>query len=123
MREQDGKRVSSLRHPTTNSRDEWKAYWIAQGQPWRTEPEIDAERKKYLTERRNINPNIEEGIYSFKNIKLSRADVEWLLAVHESGRGPVNWDDERQWEREGIDLRGANLQGMHLENINLARAH
>ena len=41
----------------------WKAYWKALGQPWRTEPEIDTERKKYLAERRNITPDIKKGIY------------------------------------------------------------
>lgn len=52
-------------------------------QPWRTEPEIDAERQTYLAERRSIMPDIKQGIYQLKYIKLNRADVEWLLGTHE----------------------------------------
>ncbi len=54
-------------------------------QLWRTEPEIDTERQRYLAERRAIAPDIEQGIYPFRGIKLSRADVEWLLATHAHG--------------------------------------
>src|SRR6266480_7180051 len=111
MSEQDGRQASTLQRPTTSDPEAWKAYWKAQGQPWRTEPEIDAERQKYLAERRSIIPNIEQGIYPFKNIKLTRADVDWLLATHENGQGPIDWSDESQRKREGLDLRGANLQG------------
>jgi len=80
--------------PTTNDSEAWKAYWEAQGWPWRTEPEIDAQRQKYLAERRTIMPDFEKGIYPFKDIKLNRADVEWLLATHENGLGPVDWNDK-----------------------------
>lgn len=65
-----------LKRPTTDDPEAWKAYWEAQGQPWRTEPEIDVERQKYLNERRAIIPDIKKGIYPFKNIKLTRADME-----------------------------------------------
>src|SRR5205814_359489 len=105
MSEQDGRQASTLQRPTTNDdKKAWKAYWEQQRQPWRTEPEIDAERQKYLEERRRIEPDIKQGIYPFKDIepKLSRADVEWLLARHENGRGPIDWSDEKQREREGF---------------------
>jgi len=59
--------------------------------------------------------------YPFKNIKLSRADVEWLLATHENGLGPVDCSDETQRQRVGIDLRGADLRRVHLQNLPLAR--
>ncbi len=114
MSEQDFARSSAQQLPFTNDRDEWKAYWKAQGQPWRTEPEIDTERRKYLVERRAITPNIKQGIYPFKDIKLNRADVEWLLATHENGQGPVDWSYESQRKREGLDLRGANLNDTNL---------
>ena len=109
------------KRPTTTDQDEWKAYWKTQGQSWRTEPEIDAERQKYLAERRSINPNIEQGIYPFKDVKLSRADVEWLLATHENGRGPVDWSDPKQRTRKGLDLRGADLCRVNLSRLPLAR--
>ena len=52
---------------------------------------------------------------------LRRGDVEWLLATHEGGRGPVNWDDETQRTRVGLDLRGADLRGADLRWLPLAR--
>ncbi len=121
MSEQDNGQLSTLQRPTTDDPKAWKDYWKAQGWPWRTEPEIDIERQKYLAERRAIVPDIEQGIYPFKDIKLSRADVEWLLATHEDGRGPVDWSDESQRERLGLDLRGADLRSVDLNHMPLSR--
>lgn len=110
--------------------EEWKAYWAAQGMAWRTEPEIEEQRRAYLAERRAVKPAIERGIYPFRDengsIRLTRADVEWLLATHESGgmRGPVDWDVEKDKEasrrRLGVDLRGADLCGIDLSGLPLA---
>src|SRR5437588_12464952 len=99
MSEQDGAQATSLQRPIRDDPEAWKAYWKVQGQSWRTEPEIDAERQKYLAERRAIVPDIRQGIYSFRDIKLNRADIEWLLATHEDGRGPIDWDDKSQRRR------------------------
>jgi len=52
----------------------------AQSQLWCTEPEIDIKRQQELERCRAIVPDIEKGIYPFKGMQLSRADVEWLLA-------------------------------------------
>ncbi len=101
----------------------WNHYWAQEhNQPWRTKPEIDEERQRYLTERRSIQPDIEKGIYPFKDIKLGRADVEWLLVTHESSgmRGPVDWGDLQQRSRAGLDLRGAELSGADLRLLPLA---
>ena len=117
MNEQDGTQSSSLQHPTSNKPEVWKAYWKKQGQSWRTEPEIDVERQKYLAARRGVTPDIGQGIYPFSDIKLSRVDIEWLLETHENGRGPVDWSDEHQREREGLDLRGADLGDLPLAGI------
>jgi uncharacterized protein YjbI with pentapeptide repeats len=100
----------------------WAAYWTTQGMPWRTEPEIAEARQRYLAERRAVTPDIARGVYPFRDehggIPLDRADVEWLLATHESGglRGPVAWSDASQWLREGLDLRGADLRGVDLRS-------
>src|SRR5947207_982956 len=91
--QQNGKQARAAQSLANDDKEAWRAYWAKQGQPWRTEPEIDAERQKYLDERRTVPPDINKGIYPFKDIKLNRADVEWLLATHESGRGPVKSDD------------------------------
>jgi uncharacterized protein YjbI with pentapeptide repeats len=114
--------LDTLQRPNTDDQKAWKAYWETQGQPWRTEPEIDVERQKQLAERRAILPDIEKGIYPFKDIepKLSRADVEWLLVTHENGRGPVDWKDKSQRNRLGLDLRGADLQHIDLHHLPLA---
>jgi uncharacterized protein YjbI with pentapeptide repeats len=107
--------------PANDDREGWKKFWEAQGQSWRTEPDIDGERQKYLDERRRIS--IISDSIPFKDIELSRADVEWLLATHENigGHGPINWSDESQRERAGLDLRGANLCKINLIGLPLAK--
>jgi len=119
MSEQDGKQTNTLQRPTNKDNEAWRKYWIAQGQPWRTEPEIGIEQKKYLAEQLGITPDVEQGIYAFMDVKLSRADVEWLLATRENGLGPVNWIDGGLKERKGLDLRGADLQGVDLSRLPL----
>jgi hypothetical protein len=123
MSEKDDTQASTLQCPPNDDQEAWKAYWKTQGQLWRTEPEIDVERQAFLTQRRTIEPDIKKGIYPFQGIKLSRADMEWLLATHESSgmRGPVDWKDESQRERKGLDLRGANLSQENLFGLPLAR--
>jgi Pentapeptide repeats (8 copies) len=142
MSEQDGAYVSikpgrsgqvttqktMLQRPANDDKEAWKAYWKAQDQSWRTEPEIDLERQKYLDERRSAIPDFEKGIYPFRDIKLSRADIEWLLVTHENGHGQVDWSDDGQREHEGLDLRGAvlrrvNLSHLPLKGSNLSKAH
>jgi uncharacterized protein YjbI with pentapeptide repeats len=102
-----------------DDREAWSVYWKERGQPWRTEPEIDINRQQELAQRRAIVPDIQQGIYPFKGMKLTRADVEWLLATHENGRGPVDWSDESQRDREGLDLRGADLSQLNLSSLPL----
>jgi hypothetical protein len=118
--------VATVHLPSADDRDGWYAHWKAPGMSWRREPEIDAERPAYLDDgRRTVRPDIVKGIYPFKDIRLSRADVEWLLATPESGgvRGPVDWSGASQQEREGLDLRGANLSKADLHGLPLARIH
>src|SRR5260221_666234 len=119
MSEQDRRQASSLQRPPTSDSEAWEVYWEAQGQSWRSQPEIDGERQKHLTERRSVKPDIEQGIYPFRDIKLNRADIEWLLATHENGRGPVDWKDESQRERKGLDLRGTDLSQADLSGLPL----
>lgn len=104
-----------------NDRAAWQAHWVAQGQSWRTDPEIDVKRQVFLAKRRTLVPDTHLGLYPFKDVVLNRADVEWLLATHEDGRGPVDWSDESQRTRQGLDLRGADLRREDLQNLPLAR--
>lgn len=87
---------------------------------WRKEPEIASTRQEFLRQRLAIVPDIQQNIYPFKDIKLTRADIEWLLINHEQGRGPVDWNDPTQRERPGLDLRGADLQRINLRGLPLA---
>ena len=113
-------RLPPLARPTPSNRAEWQDYWLSLGQSWRTEPEISLERRGYLIERLAIQADLDEGIYKFRGIKLSRADVEWLLAQHEDGRGPIDVHNPEHAGRIGIDLRGADLRGANLRALPLA---
>src|SRR5437868_2347345 len=106
--------------PGTDDHIAWRTYWQTLGYPWRTEPEIGLERQQYLANRRAIKPDIKQGIYPFKHIQLSRADIEWLLVTHENGHGPMDGSDEQQRESPGLDLRGANLREVNLHHLPLA---
>jgi uncharacterized protein YjbI with pentapeptide repeats len=96
---------------------------------WRTEPEIDEARQRFLAERRAVTPDVERGIYPFRDenggIKLTRADLEWLLATHhyDGIAGPVLWEAERDKEagrrRLSVDLRGADLRDTDLSRLPL----
>jgi uncharacterized protein YjbI with pentapeptide repeats len=100
----------------------WPAHWDVLGQPWRTEPEINAERQVWLAGRRASGRAA--GDYPFAGVRLNRADVEWLLATHDDGRGhtgPIVWLGEREWRHDGLDLRGADLCGVDLSNLPLTR--
>jgi hypothetical protein len=110
-------------HPAHDDRRGWRTYWLNRGQPWRVEPEIDQERQAYLSERQAITPDLQQGIYPFRDVKLTLADVEWLLATHEDygWRGPVDWCDEYQQARDGLDLRGADVRQVNLSALPLAR--
>jgi uncharacterized protein YjbI with pentapeptide repeats len=121
MDEPDVLSVSGGQRPVIHDHDAWPAFWIGQGQEWRTEPEIDAERQAELAEYLQVIPDVARGIYPFRRVKLNRADIEWLLATHEDGRGPVDYHDESQRERVGLDLRGADLSYAQLQNLPLAR--
>ncbi len=106
-------------HPPPHDREAWRTYWDAQGQSWRTEPEIGSERREFLAKLRTITPDHRRGIYPFKAIKLSRADVEWLLARHQEEYGLL---EHRIGESaKGLDLRGADLRSVDLNRLPLAQ--
>ena len=54
---QNGKQPPASQRPVNDDEKAWKAYWKTQGQSWRTQPEIDTERQKYLAGRCSIKPD------------------------------------------------------------------
>lgn len=128
MNEQEIERIVTGQRPATTDTVIWNMYWERQGQPWRNQPEIDAERQEYLKKRRHRVLKEKKLVNPLKDVQLSRADIEWLLAAHENGRGPLDWDDLGQRKRKGlhlsdVDLRGVNLSGLPLSNADLSNAH
>src|SRR5205814_1532541 len=91
--------------------------------PWRTEPEIDPERQHFLITCLSTKPDVTQNIYPFKNIRLTRADIEWLLIMHEDKQRPNDGNDGSQKQQTGLDLRGAHLQGADLRRLPLARVY
>jgi uncharacterized protein YjbI with pentapeptide repeats len=87
---------------------------------WRKEAEIDVERQATLARCLAKTPDVKKECYPFLGEKLSRADIEWLLVTHENGKGPVDWRDEKQRHRKGLDLRGADLREVDLCDLPLA---
>src|SRR5260221_684370 len=119
VEEKDHRALLQLIRPTTDDRTAWGVYWQEQNQPWRTEPEISPRRQAELEKRRALIPDVKKGIYPFKGMKFDRADVEWLLATYDGG--PVKWSDETERGREGLDVRGADLQHANLHQLPLTR--
>jgi uncharacterized protein YjbI with pentapeptide repeats len=112
--------MTQVQQPPPRPPSAWPPYWSSHGQPWRTDPEIDSARQRQLEAYRSVAPNPRQGTYPLRGVKLSRADVEWLLATHENGKGPLDWQDEIQRQRKGLDLRGAVLSG-DLRGLPLSR--
>jgi uncharacterized protein YjbI with pentapeptide repeats len=115
--------------------EEWRQHWQAFGQPWRTEPEIDETRQRELAERLATPPDWRRGIFPFRDMKLTRADVEWLLATAptataegDAARKADGEDGEDEQDAEGeaghasrLDLRGADLRRADLRSLPLRR--
>ena len=114
---QDGRQIAAVHRPSTEDAEAWIAYWEAQGQAWRTEPEISTERQKFLKERLSVIPKRKQGIYPFKGIKLNRADVEWLIDIH--GGGQI--EHKLKERARGLDFRGADLSYVDLQRLPLTR--
>jgi uncharacterized protein YjbI with pentapeptide repeats len=110
-----------LPRPTNNNHTAWRNYWISIGHFWRGEPEIPLDRQQFLQGKLDAARDSRYRIYPFQGVPLNRADIEWLLAVHDNGKGPVHWDDASQQHRRGLDLRGADLRGADLSLLPLTR--
>src|SRR5262249_11493621 len=116
----ESKWVAALKSSAIEDCDTWCDYWWARNQPWRTEQEIEAQRQVELARCSATIPDIEQGRYPFGYIKLSRADVEWILASKENNRGAVDWTNGwQQRTHEGLDLRGADLRKARLAGLPL----
>jgi uncharacterized protein YjbI with pentapeptide repeats len=103
-----------IEHVTPASGESWKANWMAQGMPWRTQPEIGEERQQFLSALRTTRPNYQRASYPFAGLHLDRADIEWLLATHEDAgvRGPVVGSVRVSETHDPPDLGGIDLYGV-----------
>jgi uncharacterized protein YjbI with pentapeptide repeats len=117
--------MTEPRRPTTDDPDAWKLYWAELGMPWRWMAEIDRDRREMLLDCLRDGPRDAP----FRDVPLSRADVEWLLKNHESDGivGPVDLRLLAHQGRQGLNLSGAqlndsDLRGMPLIRTNLQRA-
>jgi hypothetical protein len=119
--------LSSSMYPSnTHDVETWKAYWNVQGQPWRTEPIIDEERQQRLLSYSQGDVDIERGMYPFKGVRLSRADVEWLLALEEQRSAEAHHGGSNRGKQQqafGLDVRGADLSGVNLSHLPLIGLH
>jgi hypothetical protein len=66
QRQQTQQAVRIFPQHSPTSPEEWRQHWQSLGQPWRTEPEIDAKRQEELSKRRAIVPDLKKGIYPSK---------------------------------------------------------
>jgi uncharacterized protein YjbI with pentapeptide repeats len=98
--------------PRNDDKAVWRAHWTSQEQPWRTEPEIDTARQKYLEKCLYSITKEKQNSYPFQNIALNRADIEWLLATRLQLR-----------KHDDLDLRGAHLRNIDLYRLPLARTN
>ena len=117
---------SSTLPSNTHDSEAWKAYWKEQGQPWRAAPAIDEERQQRLLSYYQGVVDIERGMYPFKGVRLSRADVEWLLAMEEQRGAKLSPRDGKggnQHKSFGLDLRGVDLSQVNLSDLPLMRLH
>src|SRR6266849_4510796 len=120
MEDQSNHTTRSSKRPATSDPIAWRAYWQAQNQAWRTEPEISLKRQEELKQHQKIVSGITKGIfYPFQGMKLDRAEVEWLLATNDAGHGPVDWANEQDREHAGLDVRGADLRQADLHQLPL----
>jgi uncharacterized protein YjbI with pentapeptide repeats len=91
--------------------------WASREQRWRTEPEIAADRQAFLAERRDVAADIAAGGAPFRGMRLTRADVEWLLATHTFVPGRYAYPCYRNTDLRGADLSGVGLHGLPLDEI------
>lgn len=88
---------------------------------WHMSAPISPDRAQELQARLHIVVDPMQSVFPFKDVTLTRADIEWLLIHHDGGRGPIDWSDPAQRSRQGLDLRGAWLCGEDLSSLPLAR--
>jgi uncharacterized protein YjbI with pentapeptide repeats len=86
---------------------------------WRTEPEIGPARQEHLARCLATTADRKRSSYPFKGLKLSRADVEWLLVTHEKRQDPRPRGGKQKRCR-GLDVRGADLRNVDLHALPLA---
>src|SRR5437899_658504 len=121
--------------PKPEDRPAWKKYWEERGQLWRIEPEIDSKRQAELVQffekmssgisfvmPEGITTQLDSGVAIIhpwpgkefriisENIKLNRADVEFILSLRQKEREEAKKDSSNQTDLGWSILNGANLE-------------
>lgn len=91
---------------------------------WRIAPEIDSDRQEEFN-RRLQSADPKRGFLPFKNVRLYREDVEWLLLTQTASAtslaDPARQKTSGKIDLRGADLRGVNLSGLPLNGLDLTR--
>jgi uncharacterized protein YjbI with pentapeptide repeats len=86
--------------------------------PWRLEPEIEPARQEQLARCLATPVDLKRSLYPFKGMKLSRADIEWLLVTH-TNRCQSRGHQSEQKQCWKLDARGADLRNVDLHALPL----
>ncbi|HCG00446.1 MAG TPA: hypothetical protein DEV93_07855 [Chloroflexi bacterium] len=86
---------------------------------WRRNAPVSKVRQAEL-EHLHQSRNEKKGTSGFEAVKLTRADVEWLLESYDNGRGPIL--DVSSDKRRGLSLAGVVFEGDELSDLPLSRA-
>src|ERR1700676_120486 len=95
MIEQESNLSSFPKRPTEHGHGGWRDYWLEQGFLWRTEPEIDDERKAFLASRLLSRCKLGDVNLAMVNWeKIPMLGDEYKLRRRKGYKGPVHESHE-----------------------------
>ena len=84
--------------PDTDDPEAWQAYWDARGMRYRRDPEISEDRQAAFTQLQQLRSDA-----PFREIELSRADVEWLFWNSRTNRTNGEGETESIAKKLGLE--------------------
>lgn len=89
---------------------------------WRTEPEISLDRQAELGALTSLQ-ELQPDSVPLRGVRLTRADIEWLIAQRLTSTGEQQPLDLRGSDLTAVNLSDMPLEGVHLESARLVEAH